>query len=146
MSIELQDSFVTRVDFSNQPQPPGTNIKLLHNYSYNVKYGKGDFCKGDLECHVKAEGLEDKIHLDFTICGVFRYSPDMPKEKVHTESYHLLYPAAAAFAATLTVNSGMRPIRLIKMDIKPSSIYRFDLGGIRGIKNNEDANGNDEKT
>ena len=131
MAIELTESFVTKIEFVNQTAPSGMSVTLRHDYTYNVRYTSGNMCRGDLDCRIAAAGMEDKIHLNFTSSGIFKYDDNTPKDIIHRTTYDLLYPVANAFSRTLSVNAGMRPINLIKMDIKTSDIYRFDLSNLK---------------
>lgn len=135
MKTELKNSFITSVDFVNNTGGQ-FKLKLSHKYSYNVKYGKDNICRGEFVCEVGCEDNPDIFHLKFTCVGIFTYNPELTKEEIHVQTYNLLFPTASAFSVTLTANAGIPPLRIVPMDITTSNIYRIDLGGLSGQKGN----------
>ena len=133
MKTELKNSFITNVDFVNKTVGQ-FKMKLAHKYSYNVKYGKDNLCRGEFVCNVSSEENPEMFHLNFTCVGIFTYDAAMTKEEIHVETYKLLFPTASAFGVTLTANVGIPPLRIVPMDIASSNIYRIDLGGLSGQK------------
>ena len=137
MKTELKNSFITDVNFTNKTNG-AFKLKLSHKYSYNVKYGKDNLCRGELVCEVASEESPELFHLNFTCAGIFSYKPELSKEEIHVETYRLLFPTAQAFSVTLTANAGLPPLRIVPMDIASSNILRIDLGGLSGQKPNKD--------
>ncbi len=117
MSPEI--SFVNRLE-------NGTRIELGNKYSYNVSYGNNNTCRGQFSIEVADKANPDKFKIKTVVIGMFEIKNDIPKEKIHVETYKELFPYVRALISTVTTNTGIPPVIIPAIDIEGQSIYKFE--------------------
>jgi preprotein translocase subunit SecB len=124
-NIELKAYQATEITFVNKLES-GTRVELANKYSYNVGYSNNNTCKGEFSIEVADKTNEEKFNVKVVIAGIFTFSPDMQKERIHVESFKMLFPYARALITTITANAGIPPIIIPTIDIESQSIYKFE--------------------
>jgi len=112
---------------------PGQKLGLENTFSYNVQYNKTNVCKGKMVVTVKDKEAPDTFSLSMTCGALFEIDPSVDKEKVHVETFKMLFAHAKASICAFTANSGISPIMIPEPDIESQSIYRFDPGAIKPL-------------
>lgn len=127
MSVSFKGYNVTEFSFANK-LPPGTQIKLRNSYQFNVKYTANNMCLGELHVKVEDEANPDKFFINLIIRGIFTFPAGMEKEKVHVETFRILFPYARVFISNTTSGAGIPPVMIPDADIESQNIYRFEIG------------------
>lgn len=130
-ACELKAYSVGDINFHNRLNP-NVQIKIGNKFSYNVKYIKdpnGNVCHGELEFETGDTSEGNLLNVKINIIGIFTFDPEATKEKIHTDSFKILYPYARALVTTITANAGIKPIILPNIDIDSQNIYRIDMNG-----------------
>lgn len=133
--FELKATKIEHVEFLNK-LPPNVKIELSNKYSYNVAYSKLNTCSGEFKAEIFDKNSPDRFRIDVLMKGLFVFSPEVPKEKLHVMTYDALFPYMKAFVTSLTANSNIPPVYLPYLDISGQSIYRVEMPG--KIKRQED--------
>ena len=131
MKINLKNTFVTDINFTNKPKAAPMSLKLQEKFTYNVKYTNTNICRSELVCNIRAEETED-FKISFTISGIFEFDPSLTREEVHKQTYLSLFPFARAFCVNLSTSCGMAPLYITQIDVDTQEIFRIDLGGLKG--------------
>ena len=126
-AIVLNAYRVEEMQFKNVLET-GTQIKLEHKYSFNVRYDKGNKCVGMFTVEVYDKNDPDKFSAMTKIAAFYTYTEGMDKDTIHREAFKEIFPYAKAIITTITANGGVPPIILPFVDIDSQSIYRFDIG------------------
>jgi preprotein translocase subunit SecB len=126
-SVVLNAYRVEEMQFKNVLDT-GTQIKLEHKYSFNVRYDKGNKCIGFFAVEVYDKDNQDKFFAKTKVAAFYTYSEGMDKDAIHREAFKEVFPYAKSIITTITANGGVPPIILPSVDINSQSIYRFDLG------------------
>lgn len=124
-NIELKAYQASEISFVNKLES-GTRIELANKYSYNVGYSASNTCKGEFSIEVADKTNASKFSVKVVISGIFSFSSDMEKERIHVESFKMLFPYARALVTTITANAGIPPIIIPTIDIESQSIYKFE--------------------
>lgn len=137
-NLRLQAYKVEDLKFINKLEN-ATQLKLQNTYSFNASYtADSKRCVAKLSVTVFDKEYENKFKISFDMLGIFDVlDTSVAKEKLHVEAYYHLFPFAKAFAANLSVNSGMPPIYLVGMDIEKQSIYKIGKNPPEGFENAE---------
>ena len=106
----------------------GTQIRLEHKYSFNVRYDKENKCVGNFSVEVYDKTAPEKFNVKTKIAAFYTYSEGSDKDAIHREAFKEIYPYAKSIITTITANGGVPPIILPAVDIDSQNIYRFDLG------------------
>lgn len=133
--FELKATKVEHIEFINK-LPPNAKIELSNKYSYNVGYSKLNTCSGEFRAEIFDKSSPDRFKLLIIMKGVFVFSPEVAKEKLHILTYDALFPYVKAFVSSLTASSHIPPIYIPYVDISGQSIYRVEMPG--KIKNSEE--------
>lgn len=133
--FELKATKIEHIEFINK-LPANVKIELSNKYSYNVAYSKQNTCSGEFKVEVFDKNSPDRFKIDILMKGLFIFSPDVPKEKLHILTYDALFPYVKAFVTILTANSNIPPVYLPYLDISGQSIYRVEMP--RKINSQED--------
>ena len=126
-SVVLNAYRVEEMQFKNVLDT-GTQIKLEHKYSFNVRYDKGNKCIGFFSVEVYDKNNPEKFYAKTKLSAFYTFSEGMDKDTTHREAFKEVFPYAKAIITTVTANGGVPPIILPAVDISSQSIYRFDLG------------------
>ncbi len=116
--------------FSNKTMP-AQKLGLENTFSYNVQYNNTNVCKGRMTVNVKDKENPESFSLNMVCGALFEIDPSVDKEKVHVETFRMLFAHAKASICAFTANSGISPIMIPEPDIESQSIYRFDPSGIK---------------
>ena len=125
MRVTLKGYKVSELRFVSKLES-GTRVELGNRYSYNVSYAANNTCRGSFNITVEDKENPDKFSITLVLDGIFEFSADMEKEKVHVQSFKELFPYARAIVTTVTANSGIAPLILPPIDIESQDIYRFE--------------------
>ena len=106
----------------------GTQIRLEHKYSFNVRYDKENKCVGNFSVEVYDKTDPEKFNVKTKIAAFYTYSEGVDKDTIYREAFKEIYPYAKSIITTITANGGVPPIILPAVDIDSQNIYRFDLG------------------
>ena len=106
----------------------GTQIRLEHKYSFNVRYDKENKCVGNFSVEVYDKTDPEKFNVKTKIAAFYTYSEGSDKDTIHREAFKEIYPYAKSIITTITANGGVPPIILPAVDIDSQNLYRFDLG------------------
>lgn len=112
---------------------PAQKLSLENTFSYNVQYNKSNVCKGKMVVTVKDKDAPDSFLLSMTCGALFEVDCSVDKEKIHVETFKILFAHAKASICAFTANAGINPIMIPEPDIESQNIYRFDPGAIRSI-------------
>lgn len=136
-NFELKATRVEQIEFTNK-LPPNEKIELSNKYSYNVAYSKLNTCTGEFKAEISDKNSPERFCIRLVMKGIFVFSPEVPKEKLHVMTYDALFPYVKAFISGLTVNCNIPPVYLPYLDISGQSIYRVEMPG--KIKRQEEEN------
>ncbi len=125
MRVTLKGYKVSELRFVSKLES-GTRVELGNRYSYNVSYAANNTCRGSFNITVEDKENPDKFSITLVLDGIFEFSADMEKEKVHVQSFKELFPYARAIVTTVTANSGIAPLILPPIDNESQDIYRFE--------------------
>lgn len=131
-NIALKGYVVNNIDFVNELKGAG-KLELKNELKYNVKYSEAESkCMG--ECRFKVYHVErpDLFTIEINLRGFFDYDANMDKKEVHNETYNQLFPYVRSLISTITVNCGMPPIVVPKIEIDTGNVIVQE-----GRKNNE---------
>ena len=117
-------NFVNKMTQSNK-------MCLENSFSYNVKYNQNGMCKGELTVDVKDKENPESFCINMVCGAVFETDPSVGKEKIHVETFRMIFAHAKASIASFTANAGIPAIMIPEPDIESQSIYRFDPGAIK---------------
>ena len=106
----------------------GTQIKLEHKYSFNVRYEKDNKCVGVFFVEVYDKNNADKFYAKTKVVAFYTFTEGMNKDTIHREAFKEVFPYAKSIITTITANGGVPPIILPAVDIDAQSVYRIDLG------------------
>lgn len=106
----------------------GTQIKLEHKYSFNVRYEKENKCVGIFFVEVYDKNNTDKFYAKTRVAAFYTYTEGMDKDTIHREAFKEVFPYAKSIITTITANGGVPPIILPAVDIDSQNVYRIDLG------------------
>ena len=124
-NIELKAYQASEISFVNKLEN-GTRVELANKYSYNVGYSTTNTCKGEFTIEVADKNSPEKFFVKIVLAGIFAFSQGMEKERIHVESFKMLFPYARALITTVTSNAGIPPIIIPTIDIESQSIYKFE--------------------
>lgn len=122
---DLKAYRIEQFEFTNK-SVPGTRMELENKFSYNVAYSKNNTCKGELRAETTDKNAPDNFHILIVMTGIFVIEPEAPKEKIHLETYDILYPFVKSAVAMITAEAGIPPVMLPYADISKQNIYRFE--------------------
>lgn len=106
---------------------PNTKMELENKISYNVGYSPNNTCRGEMKAEISDRNAPDKFRIEIVMSAIFSTAPDAEKEKLHLETYDMLFPYVKAFISSFTAQAGIPPVMLPYADISKQSIYRFEM-------------------
>jgi len=112
---------------------PGQKIGLENTFSYNVQYNKTNVCKGKMTVTVKDKENPDSFSLTMVCGALFEIDQSVGKEKIHVDTFRMLFAHAKASICAFTANSGISPVMIPEPDVESQNIYRFDPGAIKPL-------------
>ncbi len=124
-NIELKAYQASEISFVNKLEN-GTRVELANKYSYNVGYSATNTCKGEFSIEVSDKTNPEKFNVKVVIAGIFVFNQGTEKERIHVESFKMLFPYARSLITTVTANAGIPPIIIPTIDIESQSIYKFE--------------------
>ncbi|MBO4894150.1 MAG: protein-export chaperone SecB [Clostridia bacterium] len=147
-NIELKAYRAKEISFVNKVEN-NTKINFENKYSYNVNYSRQNICKGEMKVSAISKEFPDKFNITVVVEGIFGFDPEVPKEKIHVESFKQLFPYTKALISTVTANAGIPALFIPTIDIEKSSIYKYDVNNSfinpnKRRENEEDEENDDE--
>lgn len=127
--VVFQGYKVEKFEFVNIMQN-GSQIKLEHKYSYNVKYASEskDGCKSELIVEVKDKTNPDSFKVCLSLIGFFLYDEKVSREHIHVLTFKELFPYARSIVTTLTANAGIPPIILPTVEMNEENVLSASFG------------------
>lgn len=129
-TVNLKSYRCTQLQFTNN-LAPNKKIELANKYSYNCGYTKGNICRGEFKVEVSDKEDPNNFGITVVMVGIFEIAEDLPKEKLHVESFRELFPFVRALVATVTTNAGMPPVIIPAIDIEKQEIYKVEMPRFR---------------
>ena len=124
-SLVLKTYRITDIQFQNHTVANG-KTKLETKYTYQVKFGNNNTCRGEMKVSVNDQANPDTLKIDVTLVGIFEVVAEQDKELLHKESFKQLYPFARASVSTISSSTGILPIIIPDVDIDSQDIYRYN--------------------
>ena len=124
-NAEMKGFKVIQISFANNLEN-NTRIELENKYSYNVKYAVNNTCRGEFSVEVTDKNNPTKFFVKAVVIGIFAFKENVEKQKLHVDTYNMLFPYVRSLITTITVNSGIPAIIIPAMDIENQSIYKID--------------------
>ena len=125
-SINIRAVRTTEIEFKNALEGEG-RIDIGTSYSYNVRYGQNNVCRGEFTATVNDKNDPDKFHIKLTCVGIMSLPEGMTKEDAHRASYEALFPYVRAQVTGITAGAGIPPIYIPFIDISGQEIYRIEI-------------------
>ena len=124
---------IYRIDEFNFVNKLTSNPKICleNSFSYNVKYGQNGICKGQMSVTVKDKENPEGFSLSLVCGAVFEIDQNVGKERIHVETFRMIFAHAKASIAAFTANAGIPAIMIPEPDIESQNIYRFDPSSIK---------------
>ena len=123
--LVLKTYRITDIQFQNRATA-NVKTKLETKYTYQVKFGTNQTCRGEMKVSVSDQANPDTLRIDVTLVGIFEVVADQDKELLHKESFKQLYPFARAAVSTISSSTGILPIIIPDVDIDSQDIYRYN--------------------
>ena len=143
-SVVLNAYRVEEMQFRNVLDT-GTQIKLEHKYSFNVRYDNENKCIGFFSVEVYDKNNADKFFAKTKVAAFYTYSAGMDKDAIHRAAFKEVFPYAKAIITTITANGGVPPIILPAVDINSQSVYRVDMGNVGNKEDRENKENNENQ-
>ena len=132
ISAKMKVYRIDEFSFVNKTTP-GQKIGLENTFTYNVQYNKTNVCKGKMTVTVKDKENPDSFSLTMVCGALFEIDQSVGKEKIHVDTFKMLFAHAKASICAFTANSGISPVMIPEPDVESQNIYRFDPGAIKPL-------------
>lgn len=123
--LVLKTYRITDIKFQNHATAAG-KARLETKYTYQVKFGNNQTCRGEMKVTVMNKDEPDTLSLEITLVGIFAVPEENDRELIHKESFKELYPYARAAVSTISGSTGILPIMIPNVDIESQDIYRYN--------------------
>ena len=123
--LVLKTYRITDIHFRNHSVSAG-RTKLETKYTYQVKFGNNNTCRGELKVVVKDQETTDALTIELTLVGIFEIPAEHDKEALHKQTFRELYPYVRAAVSVVTGTTGILPIIIPGVDIDNQDIYRYN--------------------
>ena len=84
--LVLKTYRITDIQFQNRATA-NVKTKLETKYTYQVKFGTNQTCRGEMKVSVSDQANPDTLKIDVTLVGIFEVVADQDKELLHKESF-----------------------------------------------------------
>ncbi len=125
-SIQLRGVKAEQIIFKNNLEP-GKKIELGFKFSFNLKYGPGGNCKGDMVMTCNDRSDPDRFSIEIHEAGFFLVPESMDRGVAHAEAFRLMHPFMRALTATVTANSGIAAVMIPDMNIDPQNVMKIEI-------------------
>lgn len=128
-NVKFKGYIVNRMEFVNELKGAG-KLELKNELKYNVKYSEQEHkCMGQCRFKVHHSERPDLFSIEVEARGFFEYAESSDKKEIHSETYNQLFPYIRSLISTITVNCGMPPVVIPKIEIDSGNVVVHEEQG-----------------